>query len=71
MVTKVVLKGVSYLKRSEIDKCGKAAKRLIRSAPNLAHIYADSFRNEHRLKENYPSRPQGAFWGFMWSKIQV
>ena len=46
-------------------KWGKSAKRLDRLAPNLAHIYADSSGNEHRLKNNYPleiithSRSQG------------
>ena len=37
-------------------------------APNLAHIYADSSGNGHRLNTISPSMPQGALGGFRGSQ---
>ena len=52
-------------------KWGKSAKRLDRLAPNLAHIYADSSENEHRLTNNYPLKtPGGILRGLCGQKLK-
>ena len=48
---------------SQIQKSGIPARRLDRSAPNLAHLDADSSGNEHRLKQISPSRPRRGILG--------
>ena len=45
-----------------MQKSGITTKPLDRSAPNCSHIYADSFRNEHRLKQNYPLETVSGNW---------
>ena len=50
------------LRGQKLTNVGKLLNRWT-DRHQIVHTYADSFRNAHRLKKNYPLETPGAFWG--------